>query len=762
MWKKSKIWESKAFRVLIILEAVLLLIGIWGLFPGNRVAVTDADMEFTQNAGTYTEANGGYFIDGSYGFQGEYLKAGGFSLKPGVYQLKIYYESVDNDVNNFVIESENGSFQELLSNNVSLYSGIGERNCQFYVRNKVDSARIIVNYMGTEALTVKGFEIVHTTAGSRIFLFLLIILSAVINTLAMLYAYLGKYTVETEKKLVWFGIPAITVLASLPLFTDYMMIGADSIFHWVRIEALAQSILEGALPARIESMWLYGQGYASSIFYCDTFLMLPALLRLIGFHMDIAYGMYVFAVNLATAWIAYACFKGCFHNRYIGMFGAMLYTLAPYRIYNIYNRCAVGEYTALTFLPLLCYGFYLLFTEDVHKKEYKYYWILPMLGFSGIIQSHVLTCEIAGGFTILLCILLIKKVFRKQTFLALVKVVAGTILMNLWFLVPFLDLMMSGEYRFSQNTGTTIQERGILPAHFFYTMQSAGNNSRFHELGLQNTEPIGVGIAILIGTAAFCLIRKKQRDRARAAWAALVLGVTALVMSTCYFPWNWIQSWNKITGTLVPMIQFPTRLTVIPTVCLTFVACVAAYWLLKDKNKWLKNVFFLLTCGSCIIFSMYQTNDTLLSKEGMIRLYSAEAIGHSGVLGAEYLPIGAEMTFSYHDAVPSPGVTVSQYQKENLDVTMELSVSENSSEYVELPMLYYKGYQAKDTVTGDVLQVIPGDNYVVRVLLPAGYQGTIRTWYAGMWYWRLAEGISAAALLGLFAILYKRHKDLMN
>lgn len=35
-----------------------------------------------------------------------------------------------------------------------------------------------------------------------------------------------------------------------------------------------------------------------------------------------------------------------------------------------------------------------------------------------------------------------------------------------------------------------------------------------------------------------------------------------------------------------------------------------------------------------------------------------------------------------------------------------------------------------------------GENGHVRAILPAGYQGTVKVWYSGMWYWRVAEGIS--------------------
>jgi len=756
VWKKSEVWKNKKFRILLIFEALLLLVGILGLIPGDRLAADSSAMEVNLAAGSCPGESGEWYIDESFGFGGRFLEMYPPVLKPGVYTLRIVFDAGDNGSCSFGIEDRDGCFRGLRSNEVSLYSGVSVQECQFYVMSATKKAEVFVNYGGAGALTVKNIELVHTNAGSRILIFLVVVFSALVNTLIMLYCYMGKYRVEAERKLVWFGIPALAVLASIPLFTDYMIIGADAIFHWMRIEALARSIVCGDIPARIEEVWLYGHGYANSIFYCDTLLTVPALLRLLGFDMNVSYGIFVFLVNLATAWVAYISFRGCFGRRSLGMLGSLLYTLAPYRIYNIYNRCAVGEYTAMIFLPLLCYGFYLLFTEDIHKKEYKRYWLIPVAGFSGIIQSHVLTCEITGAFVILLCVILIRKVFRRQTFLELIKVVAGTVALNLWFLLPFLDMTVSDEYYFSHNAGNTIQNRGVLPAHFIYTMQAAGGNSRFHEQGLLDTEPIGVGFAILLGTAAFFIARRlwepgeNEKRQDKAAVVAFILGAAGLVMSTGLFPWNAIQGAGKVTGMLVPMLQFPTRLTIIPTVCFVFVACTAALGVERSGNVLLKRGFSVLLCAGCIVFSLYQTNDTLLVKSGVMRLYSAQGMGHSAILGGEYLPLGTNGSFQYHEAEPSGGVTVSAYEKEGLNTLTELSVREEKGEhYVELPLLYYKGYRAQDMETGQRFEAVPGDNYEIRVMLPAGYQGTLRTWYAGMWYWRLAEAVSFLSFAAL-------------
>ena len=119
------------------------------------------------------------------------------------------------------------------------------------------------------------------------------------------------------------------------------------------------------------------------------------------------------------------------------------------------------------------------------------------------------------------------------------------------------------------------------------------------------------------------------------------------------------------------------------------------------------------------------------------------SMGHSGILGAEYLPLDVEWNFYYHDAWPSEGVTVENFEKENLDTLTTVTTLEETGEYyIDLPMLLYKGYQAKDVATGERFVVTKGENGHVRAILPAGYQGTVQVRYSGMWYWRVAEAVS--------------------
>lgn len=752
------IWKKKKYRVLLAVELLLLLLGIAGLFGRTGPVMSLRQAEAGLAAGA-VGVDGGYTIGGDSGFSGAFLTSAPFALGTGVYDIRITYETDTDAVNSFGVKADGAPFRTLFTNEVSLYSGIGEASGRAWLAGGTDSLQIYVNY-GGGSLTVRDVEVVRTNAGSRIFLFWTVVAALLCNGLVIAYERNKERAFTLRETAAWLAVPGAALAACLPLLTDYLFFGADLGFHLLRIEGLAKALALGDIPARVEDFWLYGHGYANSIFYCDTFLALPALLRLLGFTANTAYKLYVTAVNLATAGVAYGCFKGIGKSRAVGVLGCLLYTLAPYRLYNMYNRAAVGEYTAMIFFPLLLYGFYRIFTLDTQEKEYGRSWILPALGFTGIIQSHVLSCELAGGFTVLLCLILWKRVFRKKTFLVLAKTVAATVLLNIWFLLPFLDNMASGSYVFSQTAGETIQKRGILPAHLFYTMQREGSSSRFHDTGMMDTEPITLGIALLFCLAVYlyCVVfgGKKQQEQLpvaerRSAAVAFGLGVAALIMSTCYFPWDRLQGLHPLTAALVGSLQFPTRFLAVATPCMVFTACIAAKWMEKPEWGACRRGYFLTAGALCVFFALYQMDDCLLTRESILRMYAAENMGHSGILGGEYLPAGTDVSrLSYRGAVGEEQVSILEFSKEGLDTT---TLAENSdggqTRYLELPMLYYKGYRAQDTATGERLPVLAGDNNVVRVQLPPGYQGRVRCRYAGEWYWRAAEAVSAAAWIGL-------------
>ena len=113
---------------------------------------------------------------------------------------------------------------------------------------------------------------------------------------------------QTTTVLDWRGsrfwlaaLSLFTLAASLPLCSESFIEGHDILFHLLRIEGIAASLAGGDFPARLHSFAFNGYGVPTGYFYPDIFLYFPALLRLAGIPVAIAYNLYCFAINIITA-----------------------------------------------------------------------------------------------------------------------------------------------------------------------------------------------------------------------------------------------------------------------------------------------------------------------------------------------------------------------------------------------------------------------------------------------------------------------------
>ena len=674
-------------------------------------------------------------------------------LSRGTYRLGLQYEYAGESFNPGSVEIlvEEGGYRSVFTNGIPIYAGTTENSLEFTVAAKEAVVRIAAER--EETLRFTAVELVRTKGAYLKGICFVLFFSLVVDLLVLAKSYQDKFGLSDKVRAVCIVIPFVTALASFPSLTDYQIMGADMIFHLMRVEALKHAILSGELHVRMQSLWLAGHGYANSFFYGDTLLFIPAALRVLGFTADFSFRVFILMINLLTACIAYYSFAKMFADHRIGLLACVLYTLAPYRIYNCYNRSAMGEFAAMSFLPLLIYGFYRIYMSDAKEKNYRWSFLIPVIGFSGVIQSHMLSCEMAGIFTVILCLILWKKTFRKEVFIQLFCVVVGTVLINLWYIVPCLDLMSADAYYFAHNANVYIQDRGVYLWQIFYTLQAAGSSSRYPETGFTDAEPINMGIAILAGVTVLvvCLCRHRKREQAErvryAGIAVLLLLLLALGMSTSVFPWNFLSAHglNKLIGP----IQFPTRFTGIVSVLGVTAGCIGLYML--DVYK--REMLFGISAVS-VLFALYQTNDIAQVSDGLIKIYDGNGLGTTAILGAEYLPEGADVNhMTWHAPVASGEVSFFDYVKDGLQV--EASVQTGREGFIDFPMLYYKGYSAYCIDSGEKLVVGPGENYDVRVLLPAGFQGKVHVGYTGMWYWRIAELVSVLTGVGL-ALLYFR------
>ncbi len=688
-------------------------------------------------------------------------------LPPGVYEVELEYQSDTSLVNLCTVKDGTVFNGGLLTNGECLYKNLHKTSFRFWLLEGTESLQVQINYDGDGSLVTGNLVINETNALWTILLTIIWSITLPAIAVPAFRRYDNMVGVSQDKKTVIFGLGVIVLIASLPYLYGGGTGGADWGYHLQRIEGVKDGILSGQFPLRLEPEWLFGHGYANGVFYCNTLLYFPAILRLLGFTVTASYNLYCIALNVATACIAYYCFMKMFRSRFTGLLCSALYTLSVFRTYKLIITGAVGEGSAVTFMPLVLYGLYRAFSEDVKDRSYKTVWIPIAVGYAGLMQTHVLSCEITAFLTIIVCVVFVKKIFVKETFCELAKGALSAVAMSAWYLVPFLDYYINEDMHIRHVSARTIQDRGLYVAQLFFNWWRMGDNAVSGDLGMVHSHAMGIGLILGIGFMVFFILWfsgkwKQENDRiVSLGKTASIMGGMLMLMSLNIFPWDRIRRMNGVTASLVSSIQFPNRFLGWGSAFLVAVwGCLLWYFGKKDK-KWYYYISII-----CIIAGLATSNIYLLDYVGhdtqYTYLYNEEAMGTGYISGAEYVVEGTQAELlDYADPSASDGIEIVRFDKEYLHMWVTCINAGSEEGYLELPLMHYTGYRAYVTGTGEELPTMKGTNNIVRVLIPAEFEGEVEVKFVSPIHWRISEAATYAwwILIGILCVRHMRNKQ---
>ncbi len=530
----------------------------------------------------------------------------------------------------------------------------------------------------------------------------------------------------------------VTVLASYPLFYGMVGPGHDLNFHLYRIEGIKDGLLSGQFPVRLHPTHNNGYGYISSSVYPELFLYFPAFLRILGASPVMAYHVFLVLVNGMTAWVMYICAKGISRSRYAGVLASVLYTLSTWRVINLYHRAAIGEALAMLFFPVLIYGLYLLLAGD-HRK----WWVLA-LGCSGILQSHVISTVFAVLTIVVTVAIYYREFLKKQRFMGFVKAGALTLLLNLWYLAAFLTYYLGEDLSIKHTPeNTEFYQNAIFPTELFNIFNTSFGHSQLLEQGLQGNMSLSLGVGVT-GALAICggyfLFGKKEDDAGRRFYGVITgMGCVLLFMASTLFPWQLLQRIpliNAFCGT----VQMPWRFLSLSS----SMFCIAAAGILARRRSRERKVTALVALGVCSLAfiqwgTAYTTQLGAALKPGRaVDTYAS--VGYDN----EYFLLGTDKDSLTADRYITGGsVELTGYYKRGTRIRLQMQ-NAHAGDWVEVPLLYYGGYEARDS-QGRRLEVKDGDNHVVRICLQNG-AAWVELRYKGFWYFRAAELVSGLTL----------------
>lgn len=611
-----------------------------------------------------------------------------------------------------------------------------ELTVDFALSKDAKALQLRINYGGDGALTVKRlslapYTLFYTDTYFLIGVFLLLHLAA------WLYVRSGK-RLSQEKLVDYAVILGVALLATTPMMQTYLYNADDLCYHLARLEGLKDGILDGqVIPVNILPEGLQNNGYMNAM-YPYLFLYIGAFMRLCGVSLAFSYKTLIFLSNLGSAVCAYVAVKSMVKSRRSVILSVVLYTLMPYRFTNIFSRGDLGETLALVFWPMVIAGLYHIVMGDRKKWHYL------VIGFTGALQSHILSVAYVAAVCVITALLYCVRIARERRYTELLKAAGLTVLLNAWYVVPFLY------YYFKENLDKDVLrwsgyfEQSINLSNMTQTLSLY--NKQYFSLGLALLGCLGIGIVYLL-----CERRGKVSGADGFMLYLLTLGGIFVFLATGYFPSRALMK-NAFFENIATMLQFPWRFLGPASACFLFVG--AAGLARSELLKPYRNLIFamLVSLNLLVIVSVPADNNHVPYKNAE----SAASKGHETKLGAsvglfyphEWRLMGATEDRLTGSVVISDisSVSVYDFRKEGTKAAVSY-IARSDDAYIELPVQNYLGYRAVNEL-GQPVRIEQGNGGRMRIFVDGdGAEHRIYVRYGPVPGFIIADVVSALTVL---------------
>ena len=719
---------SLKVKILYVVLAVSLIVLVWTGDEGKQPIVYSG-IDLQHSVGLIDSENA-LVLQESVARSGAVANTPSYVMNKGSYRATLNYSA---DKNGNVLELwEQGD--KIAAWQLNYWEK--ELTVDFALSKDAKALQLRINYGGDGALTVKRlslapYTLFYTDTYFLIGVFLLLHLAA------WLYVRSGK-RLSQEKMVDYAVILGVALLATTPMMQTYLYNADDLCYHLARLEGLKDGILDGqVIPVNILPEGLQNNGYMNAM-YPYLFLYIGAFMRLCGVSLAFSYKTLIFLSNLGSAVCAYVAVKSMVKSRRSVILSVVLYTLMPYRFTNIFSRGDLGETLALVFWPMVIAGLYHIVMGDRKKWHYL------VIGFTGALQSHILSVAYVAAVCVITALLYCVRIARERRYTELLKAAGLTVLLNAWYVVPFLY------YYFKENLDKDVLrwsgyfEQSINLSNMTQTLSLY--NKQYFSLGLALLGCLGIGIVYLL-----CERRGKVSGADGFMLYLLTLGGIFVFLATGYFPSRALMK-NAFFENIATMLQFPWRFLGPASACFLFVG--AAGLARSELLKPYRNLIFamLVSLNLLVIVSVPADNNHVPYKNAE----SAASKGHETKLGAsvglfyphEWRLMGATEDRLTGSVVISDisSVSVYDFRKEGTKAAVSY-IARSDDAYIELPVQNYLGYRAVNEL-GQPVRIEQGNGGRMRIFVEGdGAEHRIYVRYGPVPGFIIADVVSALTVL---------------
>lgn len=473
-----------------------------------------------------------------------------------------------------------------------------------------------------------------------------------------------------------FLIFIFSVILMIPMFFHFSYVGHDMEFHFLNIKSIVAQLSWNNWFAVEPLPFLANNfGYGTRFFYPPLPHLFAAYITKI-FHIN----NILFSIRIVD-WVVlffsgasfYLMARKLFKDKRVILLGTFFYMSAPYHLAEIYIRNAFSEMFLFVSVPLVILGLF-----ELKESNYKNFYVYFTLGYTISIYSHM---AMSIYFTLILLstffVVYMKQVLKKRAIMYLLLSCFSVLCLTSPFWLRMLEMKLSTLYTifvpyFLTGKGDLQFSTLSLSDYFHFFLPHNYGFIRYH---------LSFSVTILICGSLFFFLRDrlcKNRFYLFLFWFFIL----SIIMTTKIFPWAYIPN-------LLHTLQFPWRLTLF----VQFSGIILAMYFLEriSSNKYFP-IFFILLTLLCI-FEMYYNTYHLDKRFDENNINVDLGMGNQ----KEYLPHKTTLNIEYfqnrdqsiHVLDGSAHIDIIENQVPGM--IFEVDVEQES--IIELPRLYYAGYQ---------------------------------------------------------------------
>jgi uncharacterized membrane protein len=521
--------------------------------------------------------------------------------------------------------------------------------------------------------------------------------------------------------------------------------GHDYFFNIGRFDVLIDALKSGDYPIYIDYNALEGYGYFTKGFYPDLIILPFAALGILTGTIA-AYNVMIFTMTFLCGLFTYMAVNMVFRNTFIASASAILYTFSAYHLFDWYNRAALGESLSFTFLPIVFLGLYHIIKGDYRK------WYLLTIGYSLLIYTHLLSSFLTFIILTLIVVICYKPLIKEPMRIGCLAVAAIiTLPIVSSYILTLLEQMASNTFYYSIKENITGQTKLDLQD------LSWGALSGIIYPKTENMTGTGPLLILLVLLRLFV---KEKSSNIRIADFCLLIGIILLVFASAVFPWGRFP---------FGFIQFPWRLY---EFIVFFFAIGGAYYLsvmVRTKKQQIVagSAIILFTLTTFVVNNNnYKYWQSLAISEAPHWFTGVASVDNEYYLGGlEYLPVKVPS----HHYVHERGDTIIS-EKEEVIVSgftrkegiTSFNIKTENPDKLELPLVYYKGYQAVYFGEKKGVSITKSENGLVQIeinksgRIEVGYTWTVIQQYS--WY----ISILSTIVLIIYIFIFRKKQSNAN